>query len=115
MEYVHRQLHKKINNTTYFGEAAPIRSGATISEFQSIGWISANAGVHALKGQYWWREESSHCLTLDKLQLYDLPEPIIRWMEAFLLDKSQILKMGKHPVHINTWTTVGLLYFKCVR
>ena len=38
----------------------------------------------------------NHCLLLEKLQLYDLPEHIIRWMAAFLLNRSQIVKIGKH-------------------
>ena len=38
----------------------------------------------------------NHCLLLEKVQLYDLPEHIIRWMAAFLLDRSQRVKRGKH-------------------
>ena len=38
----------------------------------------------------------NHCLLLEKLQLYDMPEHIIRWMAAFLLDRSQRVKIGKH-------------------
>ena len=38
----------------------------------------------------------NHCLLLGKLQLYDLPEHIIRWMAAFLLDRNQRVKIGKH-------------------
>ena len=33
---------------------------------------------------------------IEKLQLYDLPEHIIRWMAAFLLDRNQRLNIGKH-------------------
>ena len=38
----------------------------------------------------------NRCLLLEKLQLYDLPEHVIRWMAAFLLDRSQRVKIGKH-------------------
>ena len=38
----------------------------------------------------------NHCLLIEKLQLYDLPEHIIRWMAAFLLDINQRVKIGKH-------------------
>ena len=38
----------------------------------------------------------NHCLLIEKLQLYDLPEHIIRWMAAFLLDRNQRVKIGKH-------------------
>ena len=31
----------------------------------------------------------NHCLLIEKLQLHDLPEHIIRWMAAFLLDRNQ--------------------------
>ena len=30
----------------------------------------------------------NHCLLLEKVQLYDLPEHVIRWTAAFLLDRS---------------------------
>ena len=36
------------------------------------------------------------CLLLEKLQMYDLPEHVIRWTAAFLLDSSQRVKIGKH-------------------
>ena len=35
----------------------------------------------------------NHCLLIEKLQLYDLPEHIIRWMAAFLLDRNQRVKL----------------------
>ena len=38
----------------------------------------------------------NHCLLIEKLQLYDLPEHIIRWMAAFLLYRNQTVKIGKH-------------------
>ena len=38
----------------------------------------------------------NHCLLIETLQLYDLPEHIIRWMAAFLLDGNQRVKIGKH-------------------
>ena len=38
----------------------------------------------------------NHCLLIEKLQLYDLPEHIIRWMAAFLLDRNQRVKIGNH-------------------
>ena len=38
----------------------------------------------------------NHCLLIEKLQLYDLPEHIIRWMAAFVLDRNQRVNIGKH-------------------
>ena len=38
----------------------------------------------------------NHCLLIEKLQLYDLPEHVIRWVAAFLLDRNQRVKIGKH-------------------
>ena len=38
----------------------------------------------------------NHCLLIEKLQLYDLPEHIIKWMAAFLLDRNQRVNIGKH-------------------
>ena len=35
----------------------------------------------------------NHCLLIEKLQLYDLLEHIIRWMAAFLLDRNQRVKI----------------------
>ena len=35
----------------------------------------------------------NHCLLIEKLQLYDLPEHIIRWVAAFLLDRNQRVKL----------------------
>ena len=38
----------------------------------------------------------NHCLLIEKLQLYDLPEHVIRWVAAFLLDRNQRVQIGKH-------------------
>ena len=38
----------------------------------------------------------NHCLLIETLQLYDLPEHVIRWVAAFLLDRNQRVKIGKH-------------------
>ena len=38
----------------------------------------------------------NHCLLIEKLQLCDLPEHVIRWVAAFLLDRNQRVKIGKH-------------------